>query len=64
MWAKFSPAEMARRWRLARELMHRHDLIGLLVFGNFGVNRHNTVVTKDGTQSLHQVPFEPVIVEV
>lgn len=41
MWAKFSPAEMARRWALARDLMRRHDLGGLLVFGNSGVNRHN-----------------------
>lgn len=41
MWDKYSPAEMARRWRLARELMREHDLIGLLLFGNSGVNRHN-----------------------
>ncbi|HXV42933.1 MAG TPA: Xaa-Pro peptidase family protein [Anaerolineae bacterium] len=41
MWAKFSPAEMARRWALARGLMRQHDLAGLLVFGNSGVNRHN-----------------------
>lgn len=41
MWAKFSPAEMSRRWALARELMRRHDLAGLLIFGNSGVNRHN-----------------------
>ena len=41
MWAKFSPGEMARRWALARDLMRRHDLLGLLVFGNSGVNRHN-----------------------
>jgi Xaa-Pro aminopeptidase len=41
MWDKFSPAEMTRRWSLARSLMRQHDLIGLLVFGNSGVNRHN-----------------------
>lgn len=41
MWAKFSAAEMARRWRLARHLMDSHDLAALLVFGNSGVNRHN-----------------------
>lgn len=41
MWDRFTPAEMARRWGLARELMDRLDLSGLLVFGNSGVNRHN-----------------------
>lgn len=41
MWAKFSSEEMARRWALARDLMRRHDLSALLVFGNSGVNRHN-----------------------
>ena len=41
MWAKFSPVEMARRWSLARNLMRQHDLAGLLIFGNSGVNRHN-----------------------
>jgi Xaa-Pro dipeptidase len=41
MWARFTPAEMARRWRLARQLMDRHDLRALLLFGNSGVNRHN-----------------------
>jgi Xaa-Pro dipeptidase len=41
MWARFTPAEMARRWRLARGLMDRHDLRALLLFGNSGVNRHN-----------------------
>ncbi len=41
MWAKFSAAEMARRWSCARDLMHQHDLNGLLAFGNSGVNRHN-----------------------
>lgn len=41
MWAKFSPEEMARRWRLARDLMDHHELAALVVFGNSGVNRHN-----------------------
>lgn|SRR5574341_152026 len=41
MWDKFSPGEMARRRALARDLMRQHDLVGLLVFGNSGVNRHN-----------------------
>lgn len=41
MWAKFSKLEMSRRWSLARGLMHSNDLVGLLVFGNSGVNRHN-----------------------
>lgn len=41
MWDKFSKVEMDRRWGLARQLMLAHDLIGLLVFGNSGVNRHN-----------------------
>ena len=41
MWDKFSAEEMSRRWSLARNLMRQHDLIGLLVFGNSGVNRHN-----------------------
>lgn len=41
MWAKFSKPEMERRWRLARNLMRQVDLVGLLVFGNSGVNRHN-----------------------
>ncbi|MBE7555800.1 MAG: aminopeptidase P family protein [Anaerolineales bacterium] len=41
MWDRFSPAEMSRRWELARELMRRHNLAGLLIFGNSGVNRHN-----------------------
>jgi Xaa-Pro dipeptidase len=41
MWARFTPAEMARRWGLARRLMDRHDLRALLLFGNSGVNRHN-----------------------
>lgn len=41
MWARFSPAEMERRWALARDLMDREGLDALLVFGNSGVNRHN-----------------------
>ena len=41
MRARFSPAEMARRWRLARDLMEREDVDALLIFGNSGVNRHN-----------------------
>jgi Xaa-Pro dipeptidase len=41
MWASFTPAEMARRWGLARRLMDRHDLRALLLYGNSGVNRHN-----------------------
>ncbi len=41
MWDKFSPAEMSRRWALARGLMRQHDLGALLIFGNSGVNRHN-----------------------
>lgn len=41
MWAKFTPGEMNRRWGLTRALMRQHDLEGLLVFGNSGVNRHN-----------------------
>jgi Xaa-Pro dipeptidase len=41
VWDRFSPAEMARRWDLARGLMDRHDLRALLLFGNSGVNRHN-----------------------
>ncbi len=41
MWAKFSAAEMQRRWTLARDLMSEWDLAGLLVFGHSGVNRHH-----------------------
>jgi hypothetical protein len=41
MRARFSPAEMTRRWRLARDLMEREDVDALLIFGNSGVNRHN-----------------------
>src|SRR5437879_8719815 len=38
---KFTAHEMARRWSLARDLMRRHDLGALIVFGTSGVNRHN-----------------------
>ena len=41
MWARFSQEEMARRWALARDLMRRHDLLALVIFGTSGVNRHN-----------------------
>lgn len=41
MWDRFSPAEMERRWALARDLMEREGVDALLVFGNSGVNRHN-----------------------
>ena len=32
---------MQRRWELSRDLMREHELIGLLVFGHSGVNRHS-----------------------
>jgi Xaa-Pro aminopeptidase len=38
---RFSPQEMSRRWTLARELMRRHDIGALVIFGSSGVNRHN-----------------------
>ncbi|HEY6043009.1 MAG TPA: Xaa-Pro peptidase family protein [Anaerolineae bacterium] len=38
---RFSPSEFARRGRLARGLMERHDLRALILFGNSGINRHN-----------------------
>lgn len=41
MWDRFSPAEMTRRWTLARDVMGREDVEGLLIFGTSGVNRHN-----------------------
>lgn len=41
MWARFSPAEVERRWALARNLMEGEGLDALVVFGNSGVNRHN-----------------------
>ena len=41
MWDKFSRTEMQRRWALARDLMRRHDVEGLVLFGTSGANRHN-----------------------
>jgi Xaa-Pro aminopeptidase len=38
---RFSPAEMQRRYELARGLMRDEGLDFLVVFGNSGVNRHN-----------------------
>ena len=38
---RFSPAEMARRYALARGLLADLGLDFLVVFGNSGVNRHN-----------------------
>jgi Xaa-Pro dipeptidase len=38
---RFSPAEMTRRYELARGLMREQELDYLVVFGNSGVNRHN-----------------------
>jgi Xaa-Pro aminopeptidase len=40
---RFSPEEMARRYRLVRGLMERLELEALVLFGNSGVNRHNNV---------------------
>src|SRR5207248_10618037 len=40
---RFSAAEMARRYALARALMDEHELDALVLFGNSGVNRHNNV---------------------
>lgn len=40
-YPRFSDAEFQRRYRLARELMHREGLSALVVFGNSGINRHN-----------------------
>ena len=39
----FSPAEMVRRYELARGLMDERGLDALVLFGNSGVNRHNNV---------------------
>lgn len=39
MWDRFSPAEMERRFGLARELMRRDDLVALVVFGTSATNR-------------------------
>ncbi len=41
MWDRFSPAEMERRFSLARGLMEERELDALVVFGNSGVNRAN-----------------------
>ncbi|MDR5694024.1 MAG: Xaa-Pro peptidase family protein [Armatimonadota bacterium] len=41
MWARFSEQEMARRWSLARDLMRRIELGGLLFYGSSGTNRHD-----------------------
>lgn len=41
MFDRFTPEEMARRWRLARGLMAERGLDALLLFGNSGVDRHN-----------------------
>jgi Xaa-Pro dipeptidase len=41
VWDRFSPAEMERRFGLARGLMAAEDLAALVVFGNSGVNRGN-----------------------
>jgi Xaa-Pro dipeptidase len=38
---RFSSEEMGRRFGLARELMEKHGLEALVLFGNSGVNRHN-----------------------
>jgi Xaa-Pro dipeptidase len=41
VWDKFSPAELERRYGLARELMREQGLEALVVFGNSGVSRGN-----------------------
>ena len=41
MWDRFSPAEMERRFALARGLMREEELAALVVFGNSGVSRGN-----------------------
>jgi Xaa-Pro aminopeptidase len=41
VWDRFSPAEMARRFALARGLMGEEDLSALVLFGNSGVSRGN-----------------------
>jgi Xaa-Pro dipeptidase len=41
--ARFSPAEMERRYERARGLMDELELEALVLFGNSGVNRHNNV---------------------
>jgi Xaa-Pro aminopeptidase len=41
VWDRFSPAEMERRFALARGLMREEELSALVLFGNSGVNRGN-----------------------
>jgi Xaa-Pro dipeptidase len=41
MWARFSAAEMERRFGLARALMAEHGLAALVIFGNSGMSRAN-----------------------
>jgi Xaa-Pro dipeptidase len=41
VWDRFSAAEMARRFALARELISDHELAALVIFGNSGTNRAN-----------------------
>lgn len=43
MATRFSPAEMERRYALARRLAAEHGLDALVVHGNSGANRHNNV---------------------
>lgn len=41
MWDRFSTAELARRFALARDLMRERELDALVLFGNSGTNRAN-----------------------
>jgi Xaa-Pro dipeptidase len=41
VWDRFSPAEMERRFALARGLMEEVELAALVLFGNSGVSRGN-----------------------
>jgi Xaa-Pro dipeptidase len=41
VWDKFAPAEMQRRFALARGLMREQELSALVLFGNSGVSRGN-----------------------
>jgi Xaa-Pro dipeptidase len=41
VWDRFSPAEMERRFALARGLMREQELSALVLIGNSGVNRGN-----------------------
>jgi Xaa-Pro aminopeptidase len=41
VWDRFSPAEMERRFTLARGLMQEEGLAALVLFGNSGVSRGN-----------------------